>query len=166
MVNIPCFVHQNGLSVDGLSTLPPRPPDCHPGGQTAYLRGLVHENGLSVDGLSTLPPWPPDCHPGGHTAMRTRLLHPARTLVLSLALATDVGAESSAVFNLNKKTSQVRYNLTRFADFQTYRGVQSCILPPLCLTRYTQGHSAADNHNTFSREKNAPSADRTRAAPK
>ncbi len=153
MVNIPCFVHQNGLSVDGLSTLPPCPPDCHPGGQTAYLRGPVHQNGLSVDGLSTLPPCPPDCHPGGQTAylrgpvhqngltvdkqlifgalstktasrwtnslssgpcprkrphggqtaMRTRLLHPARTLVLSLALATDIGAESSAVFNQNKK---------------------------------------------------------------
>ena len=168
MVNIPCFVHQNGLSVDGLSTLPPCPPDCHPGGQTAYLRGLVHENGLTVDkqlifgALSTKTasrwtnslssgPCPPKRPHGGHTAMRTRLLHPARTLVLSLALATDVGAESSAVFNLNKKTSQVRYNLTRFADFQTYRGVQSCILPPLCLTRYTQGHNAADNHNTFSR---------------
>lgn len=41
--------HQNGLSVDGLSTLPPCPPDCHPGGQTAYLRGPVHQNGLTVD---------------------------------------------------------------------------------------------------------------------
>lgn len=41
--------HQNGLPVDGLSTLPPCPPDCHPGGQTAYLREPVHQNGLPVD---------------------------------------------------------------------------------------------------------------------
>ena len=71
--------------------------------------------------------------------MRTRLLHPARTLVLSLALATDVGAESSAVFNLNKKTSQVRYNLTRFAG-SWRRGYQSCkVLPEIVasVSEYT-----------------------------
>ena len=151
MVNIPCLVHKKGLPVDKqliFGPLSQKQPFC--GRSVNFAASATRLSSRWTNSLSS-GPCPRKRPHGGHTAMRTRLLHPARTLVLSLALATDVGAESSAVFNLNKKTSQVRYNLTRFADFQTYRGVQSCILPPLCLTRYTQGHNAADNHNTFSR---------------
>ncbi len=78
----------------------PCPPKRPHGGQTAYLRSLVHENGLTVD---------------KQLCGRGCFILPEHLFLVWLWQQISVPKVPLCLIR-TKKTSRVRYNLTRFAD--------------------------------------------------